>query len=78
MVFRTLYYAINRVKIYIYTPHQFYNIKYIPCKRIKISLKLDFVFLFFRDNLVNLLCKSIMNYKKSYSKRLCSFKYFVN
>jgi hypothetical protein len=68
MVFRALSYAINRVKD-TYTGI-IYNIKYTPCKSSKIPLKLGFVFLFFRDNLVNLLCEFIVNCEKDYSKRM--------
>jgi hypothetical protein len=77
MISRSVYYAINRVKV-LHTPHQFYKTKYIPCKSPKIPLKPAFMFLFSKDNLVNLLCKSIVNYEKNYRTTLNSFNIFYN
>ena len=54
MVFWILHCVINEKKD-IYTPHQLYNTKYIMWKNQKIPLKPAYLFLFFKDNLVNLL-----------------------
>jgi len=74
-VSRTLQCAAKRVKG-IHIPHQFYNTKYIPCESKKIPLKLAFVVLFFRNNLVNLLCESTVKYNRGYSKTLSTFRIF--
>jgi hypothetical protein len=50
MISRTVYYAINRVKV-VNTPHQFYKTKYISCESPKIPPKPAFMFLSFIDNL---------------------------
>jgi hypothetical protein len=54
MIFWILHCVFNEKKG-IYTPHQLYNTKYIMLKNQKIPLKPAYLFLFSKDNLVNLL-----------------------
>jgi hypothetical protein len=72
MISRSVYYAINRVKV-LHTPHQFYKTKYISCESPKIPPKPAFMFLSFIDNL---------RINSELWKRLQSnselFSYFVN
>jgi hypothetical protein len=73
MISRTVYYAINRVRV-LHTPHQFYKTKYISCKSPKIPPKPAFMFLSFIDNLINSLCESIVNYERGDNQTPSSFR----